>query len=89
MSRFAGACRFVFNHALALPNENHETGIKYIPYTKMALWLVEWKSVFETQRLKDAPSQPLQQSLKDPEWVYRNFFRKRVVFPRFNKAGTE
>ncbi|MEN8540762.1 helix-turn-helix domain-containing protein, partial [Escherichia coli] len=32
MRRFAGACRFVFNRALALQNENHEAGNKYIPY---------------------------------------------------------
>lgn len=36
MRRFAGACRFVFNRALALQNENHEAGNKYIPYNKMA-----------------------------------------------------
>lgn len=34
MRRFAGACRFVFNRALALQNENHEAGNKYIPYGK-------------------------------------------------------
>ncbi|EJK05635.1 IS609 transposase TnpB, partial [Klebsiella pneumoniae subsp. pneumoniae KPNIH18] len=28
MRRFAGACRFVFNRALALQNENHEAGNK-------------------------------------------------------------
>ncbi|VCV83145.1 Putative transposase (identified by ISEscan HMM) [Escherichia coli] len=36
MRRFAGACRFVFNRALARQNENHEVGNKYIPYGKMA-----------------------------------------------------
>ncbi|STS60080.1 Helix-turn-helix domain [Klebsiella pneumoniae] len=54
MRRFAGACRFVFNRALALQNENHEAGNKYIPYTKMASWLIEWKSHPDTQWLKDA-----------------------------------
>ena len=77
MRRFAGACRFVFNRALALQNENHEAGNKYIPYGKMASWLVEWKNATETQWLKDSPSQPLQQSLKDPERAYKNFFRLR------------
>lgn len=67
MRRFAGACRFVFNRALARQNENHEAGNKYIPYGKMASWLVEWKNATETQWLKDSPSQPLQQSLKDLE----------------------
>ncbi|EPB4331658.1 transposase [Escherichia coli] len=87
MRRFAGACRFVFNRALARQNENHEAGNKYIPYGKMASWLVEWKNATETQWLKDAPSQPLQQSLKDLERAYKNFFRKRAAFPRFKKRG--
>ena len=87
MRRFAGACRFVFNRALALQNENHEAGNKYIPYTKMASWLIEWKSHPDTQWLKDAPSQPLQQSLKDLERGYKNFFQKRAAFPRFKKRG--
>lgn len=87
MRRFAGACRFVFNRALALQNENHEAGNKYIPYPRMASWLVEWKNATETQWLKDAPSQPLQQSLKDLERAYKNFFQKRAAFPRFKKRG--
>lgn len=87
MRRFAGACRFVFNRALARQNENHEAGNKYIPYGKMASWLVEWKNATETQWLKDSLSQPLQQSLKDLERAYKNFFRKRAAFPRFKKRG--
>ncbi|EHR6806654.1 helix-turn-helix domain-containing protein, partial [Salmonella enterica] len=87
MRRFAGACRFVFNRALARQNENHEAGNKYIPYTKMASWLIEWKSVPETQWLKESPSQPLQQALKDLERAYKNFFQKRTSFPRFKKRG--
>ncbi|MCQ1958157.1 RNA-guided endonuclease InsQ/TnpB family protein [Escherichia coli] len=87
MRRFAGACRFVFNRALARQNENHEAGNKYIPYGKMASWLVEWKNATETQWLKDSSSQPLQQSLKDLERAYKNFFRKRAAFPRFKKRG--
>lgn len=88
MRRFAGACRFVFNRALALQNENHEAGNKYIPYTKMTSWLIEWKADTDTQWLKEAPSQPLQQSLKDLERAYKNFFHKRTSFPRFKKRST-
>ena len=87
MRRFAGACRFVFNRALALQNENHEAGNKYVSYTKMASWLIEWKSHPDTQWLKDTPSLPLQQSLKDLERGYKNFFQKRAAFPRFKKRG--
>ena len=53
----------------------------------MASWLIEWKSHPDTQWLKDAPSQPLQQSLKDLERGYKNFFQKRAAFPRFKKRG--
>ncbi|MDM3569277.1 transposase, partial [Proteus mirabilis] len=72
---------------LARQNEAHEAGTKYIPYTKMASWLIEWKSDTETQWLKEAPSQPLQQSLKDLERAYKIFFLKRTAFPRFKKRG--
>lgn len=87
MRCFAGSCRFVFNRGLALQNENHEAGDKYIPYTKMASWLIEWKGDAETQWLKESPSQSLQQSLKDLERAYKNFFQKRAAFPRFKKRG--
>ncbi|CAI0876648.1 Probable transposase [Serratia proteamaculans] len=87
MRCFAGACRFVFNRSLALQNENHKAGNKYIPYTKMASWLIAWKSDPDTRWLKEAPSQPLQQSLKDLERGYKNFFQKRAAFPRFKKLG--
>lgn len=53
----------------------------------MALWLIEWKANPETQWLKDAPSQPLQQSLKDRERGDKNFRQKRAAFPRFKKRG--
>lgn len=52
MRCFAGACRFVFNRALARQNENHEAGNKYIAYTKMTSWLVEWKMPMKHNGLK-------------------------------------
>lgn len=62
-------------------------GNKFIPYTKIASWLIEWKSAPETAWLKESPSQPLQQSLKDMERGYKNFSQKRASFPRFKKHG--
>ena len=53
----------------------------------VASWLIEWKSHPDTQWLKNTPSQPLQQSLKDLERGYKNFFQKRAAFPRFKKLG--
>jgi len=87
MRRFAGACRFVFNKALALQKENHESGGKFINYVAMAKLLTNWRNSAETSWLKDAPCHPLQHTLKDLERAYKNFFVKRADFPRFKKKG--
>jgi putative transposase len=44
MRRFAGACRFVFNKALALQNENCRNGGKFIGYVPMAKHLTAWRN---------------------------------------------
>ncbi|MFO6484530.1 hypothetical protein ACLBR5_15150 [Escherichia coli] len=68
--------------------ENHQAGNKYIPYGKMTSWLVEWKNATETQWLKDSPSQPSQQSLKDLERAYKTSSGSGLLFP-IQRAGTE
>ncbi|MBP0623438.1 RNA-guided endonuclease InsQ/TnpB family protein [Cupriavidus consociatus] len=87
MRRFAGACRFVFNKALALQKENYEAGGKFIGYVAMAKRLTEWRNGADTPWLKDAPVHPLQHALKDLERAYKNFFAKRAAFPKFKKRG--
>lgn len=87
MRRFAGACRFVYNKALALQKANHEAGGKFIGYVAMARHLTEWRNGGETPWLKDAPVHPLQHALKDLERAYKNFFAKRAAFPKFKKRG--
>ena len=47
----------------------------------------EWKAQPETLWLKQTHSQPLQQTLKDLERAYVNFFEQRADFPRFKKKG--
>lgn len=87
MRRYAGACRFVFNKALALQQANREAGGKYIGYVAMAKHLTAWRNSLDTPWLADAPCHPLQQTLKDLERAYANFFAKRADFPRFKKKG--
>ena len=88
MRRFAGSCRFVFNKALALQQTRHEQGEKKLSYAGLCKALTEWKAQPETLWLKETHSQPLQQTLKDLERAYVNFFEKRADFPRFKKKGT-
>ncbi|HAK8503874.1 TPA: transposase [Salmonella enterica] len=87
MRRFAGSCRFVFNRALALQKERYEQGEKKLGYAGLCKLLTEWRNGPETPWLADAPVHPLQQTLKDLERAYANFFAKRADFPSFKKKG--
>ncbi|KXU39104.1 cytosine methyltransferase [Ventosimonas gracilis] len=87
MSRFAGSCRFVYNKALALQKERYESQGKKHSYSALCKLLTQWRASFETPWLCDSPSQALQQSLKDLERAYANFFAKRAEFPRFKRKG--
>ncbi|CAL1238813.1 RNA-guided endonuclease InsQ/TnpB family protein [Candidatus Methylocalor cossyra] len=87
MRCFAGACRFVYNRALALQKARYEQGEKRLGYAGLCKLLTEWRHNQETAWLADAPVHPLQQALKDLERAYANFFAKRADFPRFKKKG--
>ena len=79
LRRFAGSCRFVYNQALALNKQRYENKEKRLGYAGMCALLPSWKTAHPW--LSDAPSQALQQSLKDLERAYTNFFNKRADFP--------
>ena len=86
MRQYAGACRFVYNKALAWQNAQYQADNTFkFSYTKIANLLPQWKG--ELPWLKAAPSQSLQQLLKHLEAGFRNFFAKRTDFPRFKKKG--
>ena len=86
MKQFAGCSRFVFNRALAYQNEQYEADNSFkFNYFKLVNMLPQWKQEFVW--LKDCHSQVLQQSLKDLESGFKNFFAERANFPRFKKKG--
>jgi len=87
LRRFAGCCRFVWNHALELEKTLYEQEGKHLGYAKLCSMLGELKNSHDTEFLRDAPAQILQQTLKDLDRAYRNFFEKRAEFPRFKKKG--
>ncbi|MGB4812512.1 MAG: RNA-guided endonuclease TnpB family protein [Methylophilaceae bacterium] len=88
MRRVAGACRYVYNKALAWQKEQYaaDKAIKF-SYTKLAYLLPDWKLDPASTWLKESPSQTLQQALKNLETSYLNFFTKLADFPRFKKRG--
>ena len=83
--RFAGACRFVHNRALALEIDRHASGEAHLGYVGTANLLPLWKRDPETVWLSGVHSQILQQSLKDLDRAYRNFVEKRAGFPKFQR----
>ena len=87
MRRYAGSCRFVYNKGLALQKERFDAGQKKLSYVGLCKLLTEWRNGPETAWLKEAPTHPLQQTLKDLELAYTNFFAKRADLPRFKKKG--
>ena len=88
MRQFAGACRFVFNKALALQQAHYASGGKFMSYVDMAKHLTGWRNGAQTPWLRDAPVHPLQHALKDLDKAYRNFFKGLGRFPRFKKRGS-
>jgi putative transposase len=87
MRRFAGACRFVFNQGLAQQKERYERGEKKLGYAGLCKLLTQWRNCAKTPWLKNGPVHPQQQTLKDLERAYTNFFAKRAAFPRFKRKG--
>ncbi len=88
MRRFAGSCRFVFNAALAMQKSLYEQGDKKLGYAGLCKQLTAWRHDPATGWLASAPAHPLQQTLKDLERAYSNFFAKRADFPRFKRKGS-
>ena len=60
---------------------------KKLSYAGLCKLLTEWRNSVETTWLADVPVHPLQQTLKDLERAYTNFFAKRADFPRFKKKN--
>ena len=59
LRRFAGACRFVYNKALALQKERYERGENKLGYAGLCKRLTEWRNSADTQWLAESPVHPL------------------------------
>jgi putative transposase len=78
----------VYNYFLAERKAFHETEEKKgLNYFDNANALKKMKQDPEYAWLKTSYSQVLQQSLKDLDRSYQNFFAKRAKFPRFHKKS--
>ena len=87
INKTIGCCRFVYNYYLNKKIELYKTEQKSINYNACANDLKNLKNQYEW--LKEVDSISLQQTLKDLDTAYQNFFRrikngeKEVGFPKF------
>lgn len=75
-----GCTRLVYNKALAMRREDPT-----IHYKEASACLTAWKKQGDLAFLKEADSIALQQSLRDLDRAYQNFFKRGRGYPRFKK----
>ena len=84
IGKFCGCARYVYNRTLSLEKSLYAKDDKHsFRYTEATKRLPEWKN--KHPFLKECHSQVLQQSLKDLDRAYTNFFEKRANFPKYRK----
>lgn len=77
-----GCCRLIYNKGLAMRNEAFENGRK-VGYFQTSAMLTELKRSDAFAFLKAVDSIALQQSLRDLDRGFVNFFQKRATHPIF------
>ena len=77
-----GCCRLIYNKGLAMRNEAYQNGNK-IGYSQTSAMLTDLKKSDDFAFLKAVDSIALQQSLRDLDRGFVNFFQKRASHPTF------
>ena len=85
LAQGAGCVRLVWNRSLALQHERLAKNERVHSYNMLAGMLREWKQSDDLAFLKDAHSQPLQQTLKDLDRALKDGFAKTKGMPDFKK----
>ena len=82
INRIFGCCRLIYNKGLDMRKEAYENGEK-VGYNQTSAMLTELKKQPDFEFLKEADSVALQQSLRDLDRGFVNFFEKRAGYPKF------
>lgn len=88
IARTFGCCRFVYNRALDIKKTAYDESGKSISWAELSHMLPAWKRDPATSWLAQADSMALQQSIRDLDKAYKNFFRRvreggKPGFPKF------
>ena len=83
LAKSFGCSRFVWNFYLNKTNTQYEETGKGMTYCQMAKDLTQLKKLADYEWLQEPTAAVLQQSLKNLETAFKNFFAKRTGFPKF------
>ncbi len=83
LARTFGCARYVYNQALDFRSKAWRQEKKSVGYHDTALKLTEWKKEPERTFLCEVSSVVLQQSLRNLDDAFTNFFEKRAEYPKF------
>ena len=83
LARTFGCARYVYNQALEYRAAAWRQDKKSIGYHITAARLTEWKKEPEKAFLSEVSSVVLQQSLRNLDTAFTNFFEKRAQYPKF------
>ena len=83
INRTLGCARFVFNHFLAVRRDEWKANHNSLTYVKTSKLLTDLKKREETRWLSEVDSMALQESLRNLDRAFQNFFAKRARYPRF------
>ena len=78
-----GCARFIYNWGLDKKTKAWTNEHKTITYFELAKELTQLKQTEEHKWLKDVPSECLQQSLRNLDNAYTQFFKAKKGFPKF------
>ena len=83
LNKTLGCCRFVFNHFLSVRRDSWENDKKSVSYNETSALMTQLKSDENHLWLKEVDSIALQQSLRDLDVAYKNFFKYNRGYPNF------
>jgi len=89
LSHAFGCSRFVYNHFLKERTDAYYEEKKKVNYHKTSELLTELKNNENYCWLKDVSSVTLQQSLRDLDKAFTNFFAGRARYPNFKKRNSK
>lgn len=89
LSHSFGCSRFVYNYFLKLRTDTYYEKQEKINYHKTCSLLTKLKASESLCWLKEASSVSLQQSLRDLDRAFTNFFSKRAKYPNFKKKNSK